>query len=90
MLPAIYAQGFGYKFDALPASEFVDITIGSNTSVKISTIAGYNATANFEVANIDNTEQVRVITDFIGDFADKPLAVIINATAMQNPGIYEI
>ena len=90
LLPAIYAQGFGYKFDALPASEFVDITIGSNTSVKISTIAGYNATANFEVANIDNTEQVRVITDFIGDFADKPLAVIINATAMQNPGIYEI
>jgi hypothetical protein len=90
LLPAIYAQGFGYKFDALPASEFVDITIGSNTSVRISTIAGYNATANFEVANIDNTEQVRVITDFIGDFADKPLAVIINATAMQNPGIYEI
>ena len=90
LLPAIYAQGFGYKFDDLPASEFVDITIGSNTSVKISTIAGYNATANFEVANIDNTEQVRVITDFIGDFADKPLAVIINATAMQNPGIYEI
>jgi hypothetical protein len=90
LLPAIYAQGFGYKFDALPASELVDITIGSNTSVRISTIAGYNATANFEVANIDNTEQVRVITDFIGDFADKPLAVIINATAMQNPGIYEI
>jgi hypothetical protein len=90
LLPAIYAQGFGYKFDNLPASEFVDITIGSNTSVRISTIAGYNATANFEVANIDNTEQVRVITDFIGDFADKPLAVIINATAMQNPGIYEI
>ena len=90
LLPAIYAQGFGYKFDALPASEFVDITIGSNTSVRISTIAGYNATANFEVANIDNTEQVRVITDFIGDFADKPLAVIINASAMVNPGIYEI
>ena len=90
LLPAIYAQGFGYKLDDLPAGEFIDTTIGSNTSVRISTIAGYNATANFEVADINNTEQVRVITDFIGDFADKPLAVIIDATAMQNPGIYEI
>jgi len=90
LLPAIYAAGFGHKFNVLAQGETVSIEIGTTASVPITTISAYNATATFDVTTIDNQESVRVITDFIGDFADKPLAVIINATAMQNPGIYEI
>lgn len=90
LLPAIFTDGFGFEFNSLPAAEFVDITVGTNDAVKITTIANYNASASFAVSGITNQESVSIITDFIGDFADKPLAVIINATAMQNPGIYEI
>lgn len=89
-MPAIFTDGFGFEFNSLPASEFVDITVGTNDAVKITTIANYNASASFAVSGITNQESVSIITDFIGDFADKPLAVIINASAMQNPGIYEI
>ena len=100
LLPALYAGGFGFKFDVLPQTEYVDITIGSNTSVRISTISVLNESATFDIRDVDNAipnqelinnkETVSIITDFIGDFADKPLAVIINASAMVNPGIYEI
>ena len=90
LLPAIYAAGFGHKFNALGQGETVNIEVGVTASVPVTTIAVYNASATFDVTTIDNQESVSVITDFIGDFADKPLAVIINATAMQNPGIYEI
>ena len=90
LLPAIYAAGFGHKFNALAQGETASIEIGTTASVPITTISPYNASATFDVTTIDNQESVRVITDFIGDFADKPLAVIINATAMQSPGIYEI
>ena len=90
LLPAVYSDGFGFEFNSLPSSETVDITVGSNNSVTITTIADYNATASFRVEGINNQESVSIITDFIGNFADKPLAVIINATAMVNPGIYEI
>ena len=82
--------GFGHKFNALGQGESVNIEVGVTAAVPVTTISAYNATATFDVTTIDNQESVRVITDFIGDFADKPLAVIINATAMQNPGIYEI
>ena len=90
LLPAVYADGFGFEFNSIPAGETVNITVGSNNSVTITTIADYNATASFRVEGISNQESVSIITDFIGNFADKPLAVIINATAMVNPGIYEI
>lgn len=90
LLPAIYAAGFGHKFNALGQGETVNIEVGVTASVPVTTISVYNASATFDVTTIDNQESVSVITDFIGDFADKPLAVIINATAMQNPGIYEI
>ena len=90
LLPAIYAAGFGHKFNTLVAGETVNVEVGTTASVSLTTISAYNASATFDVTTIDNQESVRVITDFIGDFADKPLAVIINATAMQNPGIYEI
>ena len=90
LLPAIYAAGFGHKFNALGQGETVNMEVGVTASVPVTTIAVYNASATFDVTTIDNQESVSVITDFIGDFADKPLAVIINATAMQNPGIYEI
>lgn len=90
LLPAVYAAGFGHKFNALGQGESVNIEVGVTAAVPVTTISAYNATATFDVTTIDNQESVRVITDFIGDFADKPLAVIINATAMQNPGIYEI
>lgn len=89
LLPAVYADGFGFEFNSLPAGEIVNVTVGSS-NVNITTIADYNATASFRVEGINNQESVSIITDFIGNFADKPLAVIVNATAMVNPGIYEI
>ena len=100
LLPALYAGGFGFKFDLLPQSEYVDLTIGSDTSVRVSTISVLNESAIFDIKDVDNPipnqelinnkETVSIITDFIGDFANKPLAVIINASAMVSPGIYEI
>ena len=90
LLPAIYAAGFGHSFNSMAQGESVSITVGSNNSVPLTTISAYNATANFTVSSLNNTETVNVITDFIGDFADKRLAVIINASSMVNPGIYEI
>ena len=91
LLPAIYTAGFGHTFTAMPSYGIsTSIRVGSTASVPITTISAYNASGTFDVTEINNTETVNIITDSIGDFASKPLAVIINASAMVANGIYEI
>ena len=90
LLPAIYASGFGYKFNLLAADETVNVKVEDNNSVPVTTISAYNDSGTFDISSISDIEPVNVITDFIGDFTSKPLAVIINASAMVESGIYEI
>ena len=91
LLPNIFATGYGHDFNILPTNGQADFIVGTQTLNAVSTGA-FNATASYTIDSISATdrENVDIIVDLIGDFANTPLQVTVNATAMVNPKVYEI
>mgnify|MGYP003669696055 CR=1 FL=1 len=91
LLPNIFATGYGHDFNVLPTNGQADFIVGTQTLNAVSTGA-FNATASYTIDSISATdrENVDIIVDLIGDFANTPLQVTVNATAMVNPKVYEI
>jgi hypothetical protein len=91
LLPNIFATGYGHDFNILPTNGQADFIVGAQTLNAVS-VGAFNATASYTIDSISATdrENVDVIVDLIGDFANTPLQVTVNATAMVNPKVYEI
>ena len=91
LLPNIFATGYGHDFNVLPTNGQADFIVGTQTLNAVS-IGAFNATASYTIDSISATdrENVDIIVDLIGDFANTPLQVTVNATAMVNPKVYEI
>ena len=91
LLPNIFSIGYGHDFNILPTNGQADFIVGTQTLNAVN-IGAFNATASYTIDSISATdrENVDIIVDLIGDFANTPLQVTVNATAMVNPKVYEI